>query len=63
MLYRGDTSAVRRRHDIYPQTYLTQLLTNLPLTTHRDPYAWLPDRWKPDQKVRLPNLQSNAAPA
>jgi hypothetical protein len=53
-----------RRHDIDPQIYLTQLLTNLlPLTTHRDLSVWLPDRWKPDQKATLANLQNDSAPA
>jgi hypothetical protein len=50
-----------RRHEIDPQLYLTQLLTNLPSAPkHSD---WLPDRWKLDQKARLANLQSEAAPA
>ena len=34
-----------RRHDIDPQLYLTQLLTNLP-TSPSDLPAWLPDQWK-----------------
>jgi len=42
---------------------LTQLLTNLPLTPDGDRSAWLPDRWKLDQKARLANLQSDAASA
>jgi transposase len=52
-----------RRHDIDPQIYFTQLLTNLPLTSDGDLSAWLPDRWKLDQKARLAKLQSDAAPA
>jgi len=52
-----------RRHDIDPQIYLTQLLTNLSRTPDNDLSAWLPDRWKLDQKARLANLQSNAASA
>ena len=52
-----------RRHDIDPQLYLTQLLTNLPLTPDGDLPVWLPDRWKLDQKPRLAKLQSDAAPA
>jgi transposase len=52
-----------RRHDIDPQIYLTQLLTNLPRTPDGDLSTWLPDRWKLDQKARLANLQSNAASA
>jgi transposase len=52
-----------RRHDIDPPIYLTQLLTNLPATPDSDLANWLPDRWELDQKVRLANLQSNAAPA
>jgi transposase len=35
-----------RRHDIDPQIYLTQLLTNLPLTPNGGLSTWLPDRWK-----------------
>ena len=52
-----------RRHDIDPQLYLTQLLVNLPVTTDGDISAWLPDRWKLDQKARLAKLHSDAAPA
>ena len=52
-----------RRHDINPQLYITQLLANLPGMPNRDLSAWLPDRWKLDQKTRLPNLKSDAAPA
>ena len=66
----GRTAAIRasltstcRRHDIDPQIYFTQLLTNLPLTSDGDLSAWLPDRWKLDQKARLAKLQSDAAPA
>jgi hypothetical protein len=33
-----------RRHDIDPQRYLTQLLTNLPATPISQLYDWLPDR-------------------
>lgn len=35
-----------RRHDIDPQHYLTQLLTNLPDTPISQLYQWLPDQWK-----------------
>jgi len=35
-----------RRHDVDPQRYLTQLLTNLPTTPLSQLDAWLPDRWK-----------------
>ena len=66
----GRTAAIRasltstcRRHDIDPQIYFTQLLTNLPLTSDGDLSAWLPDRWKLDQKASLAKLQSDAAPA
>ena len=52
-----------RRHDIDPQIYLTQLLTNLPLTPHGDLAVWLPDRWKHHQRARLTKLQSDDAPA
>jgi hypothetical protein len=50
-----------RRHDIDPQLYLTQLLVNLPVTPDRDLPAWLPDRWKLDQKVKLARLQQDAS--
>ncbi len=52
-----------RRHEIDPQIYLTQLLTNLPSTPHSDLSTWLPDQWKLRQKERLAELQHNAAPA
>jgi transposase len=35
-----------RRHDIDPQHYLTQLLTNLPDTPISQLHEWLPDQWK-----------------
>ncbi len=35
-----------RRHDIDPQLYLTQLLTNLPSTPMSQLSDWLPDQWK-----------------
>lgn len=38
-----------RRHDIDPQHYLTQLLTNLPDTPISQLHAWLPDQWKKSQ--------------
>jgi len=50
-----------RRHDIDPQIYLTQLLTNLPSAPRSDLTAWLPDQWKLRQKERLAELQYNAA--
>jgi transposase len=52
-----------RRHDIDPQIYLTQPLTNLPMTSLSNLSAWLPDRWKLQQKLRVTDLQSNRAPA
>ncbi len=49
----GETAAILssltstcRRHDINPQTYLTQLLANLPDTPVSRVEDWLPDRWK-----------------
>jgi len=49
----GQTAAVLssltstcRRHDIDPQRYLTQLLTNLPDTPVSQLDRWLPDEWK-----------------
>ena len=38
-----------RRHDIDPQFYLTQLLTNLPATPISQLDLWLPDHWKRSQ--------------
>ena len=35
-----------RRHNIDPQRYLTQLLTNLPGTPISQMDQWLPDRWR-----------------
>jgi hypothetical protein len=35
-----------RRHEINPQLYLTQLLTNLPATPMSQLDQWLPDVWK-----------------
>jgi hypothetical protein len=35
-----------RRHDIDPQRYVTQLLTNLPATPISELADWLPDQWK-----------------
>jgi transposase len=35
-----------RRHDLDPQRYLTQLLTNLPATPVSQLERWLPDQWK-----------------
>jgi len=49
----GDTAAVIssltstcHRHEINPQTYLTQLLANLPTTPVSRLDEWLPDQWK-----------------
>jgi transposase len=38
-----------QRHEINPQAYLTQLLTNLPDTPVNDIDRWLPDQWKQTQ--------------
>jgi len=35
-----------RRHNIDPQRYLTQLLTNLPTTPISQLEQWLPDQWQ-----------------
>ena len=35
-----------RRHDIDPQLYLTQLLTNIPGISNSELPRWLPDKWK-----------------
>jgi hypothetical protein len=52
----GATSAILssltstcRRHEIDPQRYLTQLLTNLPATPMSQLEQWLPDHWKINQ--------------
>lgn len=49
----GETAAILssltstcRRHEINPQTYLTQLLVNLPDTPISRVDEWLPDRWQ-----------------
>jgi hypothetical protein len=34
-----------RRHNIDPQRYLTQLLTNLSATPMSELVQWLPDQW------------------
>ncbi len=36
-------------HDVAPQLYLTQLLTNLPSVRLSDLTEWLPDEWKQRQ--------------
>jgi hypothetical protein len=38
-----------RRHNVDPQLYLTQLLTNPPTTPISCLADWLPDRWKHSQ--------------
>jgi hypothetical protein len=35
-----------RRHGIDPQRYLTQLLTDLPVTPISQLFDWLPDQWR-----------------
>ena len=52
-----------KRHDINPQLYLTQLLTNLPATPYHDLSAWLPDQWKLRQKAIPAELQLHSASA
>jgi hypothetical protein len=56
-------TSICRRHDNDPQIYLTQLLTNLPLTLEGDLSVWLPDGWMLDQKARLAKLQDDAVTA
>ncbi|MHB8304281.1 MAG: IS66 family transposase [Acidobacteriaceae bacterium] len=51
-----------RRHDVDPQLYLTQLLTNLPTTRMNELSAWLPDQWKLLQHASLPSLQNHTTP-
>lgn len=43
-----------RRHDIDPQLYLTQLLTNLSRVRKSELPDWLPDQWKRLQKASKP---------
>src|SRR6202789_3678722 len=43
-----------RRHDIDPQLYLTQLLTNLSQVRKSELSNWLPDQWKRLQTARKP---------
>lgn len=43
-----------RRHDIDPQVYLTQLLTNLSQVRRSELPNWLPDQWKRLQAARMP---------
>jgi hypothetical protein len=51
-----------RKHDVDPQLYLTQLLTNLPSVRMSELSAWLPDKWKPLQHATLPSLQNHTSP-
>ena len=44
-----------RRHDIDPQLYLTQLLTNLSQVRKSELPNWLPDQWKRLQAARVPS--------
>jgi transposase len=44
-----------RRHDVDPQIYLTQLLTNLSQARTSELPNWLPDQWKRLQAARLPS--------
>ncbi len=45
-------TSTAKRHDIDPQLYLTQLLTNLPATPISQLDQWLPDVWKINQARR-----------
>src|SRR6185437_6574834 len=47
-------TSTAKRHDIDPQLYLTQLLTNLPATPISQIDQWLPDLWKINQGKRTP---------
>jgi transposase len=42
-----------RRHDIDPQLYLTQLLTDLSQVRRSELHNWLPDNWKLLQAARI----------
>jgi transposase len=63
----GETAAIIstltstcQRHEINPQTYLTQLLASLPSTPVSQLATWLPDHWKAAQANRA--AASPAAP-
>ena len=47
-----------RRHDIDPQLYFTQLLTNFPTIPINDYLNWLPDNWKRRQGASLQSRKS-----
>jgi len=49
-----------RRHDVDPQLYLTQLLTNLPTLPINHLPQWLPDQWKKHNGARLKTLNDQA---
>jgi transposase len=44
-----------RRHDVDPQLYLTQLLTNLSQVRRSELPNWLPEQWKHLRAPRLPS--------
>ena len=48
------------QHDIDPQLYLTQLLTNLPTLPIGQLPQWLPDQWKTRHTAHLETLQNPA---
>jgi transposase len=50
----GSLTSTCRRHDIDPQLYLTQLLTNLSQVHNSELSNWLPDQWKRLQTARKP---------
>jgi transposase len=50
----GSLTSTCRRHDIDPQLYLTQLLTNLSQVRNSELSNWLPDQWKRLQTARKP---------
>jgi transposase len=50
----GSLTSTCRRHDIDPQLYLTQLLTNLSQVRKSELSNWLPDQWKRLQTARKP---------
>jgi transposase len=47
-----------RRHDVDPQLYLAQLLSNLPTLSCSHLPEWLPDQWKSQHAARLNGLQN-----
>lgn len=48
-----------RRHEVDPQLYFTQLLSNLPTANPADLDQWLPNQWKLRHQQRLAEIAAN----